>query len=263
MFGWKDLNEFDFNVITLFEKVQLEWLYEWKNREQLGILMNHYPSVSWYMKHKAPNLKEAFDELEQTYKEISSNQPIKEIEKAFLLSLEDWIIYVTEPDCYDKLSFNKWDDQELLSITDFQDKVVVDIGSGTGSQLFRIAPHAKEVYAVEPIGHLRTYLKDKAKKLGFDNCYVMDGVMLDIPFPNEFADIVVSGHVFGDHPLEELKEIFRAVKVGGYAILMPGNNDVDNDAHQVLLEDNWSWDRFLEPGPDAGYGWKRKYWKKK
>lgn len=263
MFGWKDLSKVDFQVVTLLEAEQLAWLYRWKDKESMGILMNHYPTVSYFLKEKNPALKEQFTALEEKYKDVPLRKPIKEIERAFVESLEDWIIYAIDPDSYDRLSFNRWDDEELLSIVDFQDKVVMDVGSGTGSQLFRIAPLAKIVYSVEPVGNLRRYLKDKAKKLGYKNCFFVDGTITSIPFPDDFVDVIVSGHVVGDDLKEELEEYLRVVKPGGTAIFMPGNNDVDNDLHAILVDEGWNWDRFLEPGPDAGYGWKRKYWKQK
>jgi SAM-dependent methyltransferase len=261
MYGWKNLDEYDFRVVLLLESKQLEWMLEWKDQKSIGLLMNHYPTVAWYLKNKAPKLKKRFEELEDKYKTIDNQLTLKEIERAFIDSLEDWLIYVIDPDAYDRLSFNQWADNEMLDLISFSGKIVLDIGSGTGSQLFRIAPYAKTCFSVEPVEYLRQYLREKAQKSLYNNVFVSDGLITELPFPDDMFDVVVSGHVFGDYPKEELAEMTRVVKDHGMIILMPGNHDEDNHRHQFLTESGFLWDRFLEPGPDKGHGWKRKYWK--
>ncbi len=261
MLGWKDLSNYDFYVVTLLESIQIEWMLRYKDTQALGVLLHHYPKVSWVLKQKAPQLKTTLEELEQTHQELPENTTLRALEQAFIQSLEDWVIYVTDPNIYDQLSFNQWDDDELLSLTDFTNKTVIDVGSGTGSQLFRMAPKAKYVYAVEPIGHLRRFIKAKATEKGYDNIYITDGLLTEIPFHDSFADITVTGHVFGDAKEEELNELTRVTKPGGMIILMPGNNDEDNDTHQFLIENGFAYGRFLEPGPSPSHGYKRKYWK--
>ena len=67
----------------------------------------------------------------------------------------------------------------------------------------------------------------------------------------------MGGHVFGDNPEAEHAEMVRVVKVGGMVILCPGNNDKDEGQHQFLIDQDFEWSRFEEPGD----GFKRKYWK--
>ena len=256
MLGWKDVSNYKFTVITLFEAIQLEWLINWKNHDEISVLMRQYPDVAWYMKHKAPHLKDEFEKIEKIETDLAYTE---DLEKKFVSSLEDWIIYVTDPDCYDRQDHNKWDTNELLSIIDFTDKTVIDIGSGTGSQVFRVAALAKTVFAVEPVGNLRAYIKNKAKKLGFDNVYPVDGIMTELPYPDDFCDVVMAGHVFGDYIEDELKEMKRVVKQDGMIILIPGNNDEDNDTHKFLINNGFEYSSFLEPRD----GMKRKYWKVK
>jgi len=260
MNNWKDVSDLDFRVVLLFEEIQLHWLLEFKNKQQLGLLLNAYPDVSWYIQHKAPDIARRVTQIANQYNQTLSLEDIKQMEREFVASMMDWVIYVTDPDAYDRLSFNKWDTNELLDITPFENKLVIDVGSGTGSQAFRVAPLAQTVFCVEPVANLRTYLRKKAEHKGVTNIHVVDGLIEAIPFPDNFADIVMGGHVFGDHPDTEFKEMLRVVKPGGTLIFMPGNNDVDNDVHRFLMNKGMNWDRFLEPGPDYGHGWKRKYW---
>ncbi|QVK21391.1 class I SAM-dependent methyltransferase [Mycoplasmatota bacterium] len=251
------------NALLLLENVQLKWLAKFKDEKQLSIILKTSPHILWFMKNKCPEIAELLDNVLLKYKndKILIGEELRKIEIAFLESLEDWIIYVTEPEAYDKQSFNRWDDNELLELIDFSNKTVLDIGAGTGSQTFRIAPLAKTVFAVEPIGNLREYIKNKSKQSGLENIYTIDGLITDIPFPENFADVLVTGHVFGDEPIKEYNEMNRVVKPGGMLILIPGNIDRDNDTHNYLLSKGFSWSSFEEPGPDFGSGWRRKYWK--
>jgi ubiquinone/menaquinone biosynthesis C-methylase UbiE len=72
---------------------------------------------------------------------------------------------------------------------------------------------------------MREYLREKKKRLGLENVYVVDGTIEDIPFQDEFFDIVMSGHVVGDNYETELKEMTRVTKPGGYIIDCPGEDD--------------------------------------
>lgn len=107
--------------------------------------------------------------------------------------------------------------------------------------------------------YLRNYLREKTRREGFDNVYALDGLITAIPFELCFADLVISRHVFGDHPAEEDAELMRVCKPGGMVILHPGWNDTDDEPHAYLVERGYAWAGFMEPGS----GWKRKYWKKK
>ncbi len=261
MLGWTTFEKYDVNIITLLEEIQIEWLIEFISEKQthdLSIILNHYPHILWFLENKAPSTKDSLHIIKD--KQTKTDEDIRTVVQRFLPTIEDWLIYITDPSIYDNLSFNKWDTNELLSITDFKDKTVIDIGAGTGSQTFRMAPIAKTVYAVEPIGNNRKYIRTKCKNESIKNVYVVDGLLEEIPFEDSFADIVVGGHVFGDHPEEEFTELMRVVKPGGTMILMPGNNDVDNNTHTFLINKRCSWGAFLEPGPDSSSGMKRKYW---
>ncbi len=258
LLGWKDLSDLPFCVLTLLEEVQLSWLPNLGQRRELAITLRANPNVAWFIRHKCPSLTHWLDELftEFAHERAPSPAELHQLEQAVISSMEDWIVYVTEPEAYDRQQFNQWDDQELLGLTNFAGKVVLDIGAGTGSQTFRVAPHARTVFAVEPIGNLRKFLRERAKERGLDNVYVVDGLITRIPFPNGFADILVGGHVFGDEMPEELAEMRRVVRPGGLIILCPGNNDNDGPEHQWLLKQGFAWSRFLEPDTH----WVRKHW---
>lgn len=264
MLNWKkDIAEQPIETMLLFEKRQLLYLSGYNLRDELAAVFNAKPYIEWFIRNKAPELNEWLDLLKDEFAHMSvpTGNELRNIESKIMCSLEDWVIYVTEPDDYDNQPFVAWDENELTGITDFNGKIVVDIGSGTGKQAFAAAKFAKYVYCVEPVGNLRSYLKEKAKRNSFNNVFVTDGLLEDIPFHDGFTDIATCGHVFGDMPKEQISELERIVKPAGTVILCPGNIDSDNKMHTFLLNRGYSFSSFLEPGEGTGSGWKRKYWK--
>ena len=137
--------------------------------------------------------------------------------------------------------------------------MVIDVGAGTGRLAFVAADVAQAVYAVEPVANLRYFMQEKAAQLKKHNVYTLDGLITKLPFHDGFADITMSGHVFGDDREAELAELMRVTRPAGMIILCPGNGDFDNPRHQYLVDNGFAWSRFEEPGD----GIKRKYWKQK
>jgi SAM-dependent methyltransferase len=258
--GWIDVSNLSFNSLLLFESVQLSWMPGWQPERELAIALRANPAVDWYLRHKCPQISPWLDKVAAALPADLAATPaeIRQAELAVLQRLQDWLVYALDPASYDAQPFLAWDDQELLSLVDFRGKVVIDVGAGTGRLAFTAAPLAQVVYALEPVANIRAYLQQKARRLDLTNVYPADGLITAIPFPDGFADVVVSGHVYGDDPAGEYAEMRRVTRPGGMIILCPGNSDVDNDAHKFLVEEGFAWSRFEEPRD----GWKRKYWKR-
>ena len=88
----------------------------------------------------------------------------------------------------------------MTTLVDFTGKVVIDVGAGTGRLALIAAPAAKTIFAVEPVANLRAFLKAKARNQGRKNVFPVDGLITDIPFPEDFADVTMAGHAFEDEP---------------------------------------------------------------
>jgi SAM-dependent methyltransferase len=257
--NWIDVSDLSFNVLLLLEREQLAWLPGWLPEPELAVALQANPAVEWYLRHKNPALNPWMDQVMDTF--VSSSQcedGVRAAEETILRSINDLVVYAVDPQIYANQSFLGWNSTELSELTDFRGKTVVDVGSGTGRLAFVAAEEsAHAVFAVEPVGNLRVFIKEQARKRGLQNVYTMDGLITDLPFPDDFIDIVMGGHVFGDHPEAEHAEMVRVVKPGGMIILCPGNNDTDEGWHQFLVDRGFKWSRFEEPGD----GFKRKYWK--
>ena len=257
--NWMDTKNLSFNNLLLLERVQISWLegLPAEAMPAMATALKANPTVAWYLNHKCPPISPWLNKLNALADPDNKPETIYAAEQQVLKTINDWLVYVVEPHIYDNQPFLEWDDQELTSPVDFEGKIVLDIGSGTGRLAFLAAQNAFAVYPVEPVANLRLYIKEKAKDLGFNNVYPVDGLITDIPFHDNFADITMGGHVFGDNPENELLELERVTRPDGIAILCPGNNDKDNQAHHLLVDNGYHWSRFEEPED----GTKRKYWK--
>jgi SAM-dependent methyltransferase len=256
--NWIDVSDLSFNTLLLLERDQLAWLPGWLPEPELGTALHANPAVEWYLRHKNPKLGAWVDTVLSQAIPDASAVDLRAAEEAVLKSMNDLVCYAVAPERYENQPFLAWDSAELSGLVDFQGKTVVDIGAGTGRLSFVAAQEgALGVFAVEPVGNLRVFIKEKARLLALKNVFTMDGLITDLPFPDNFIDIVMGGHVFGDDLEAEHTEMLRVAKPGGMIILCPGNHDTDNSRHAFLVEQGFIWSRFEEPGD----GIKRKYWK--
>lgn len=258
--NWMDVSGLSFKTLLLLERVQLSWLPGWGIDGPLGVALRASPAVEWYMRHKCPDLNPWLDGVMAAARArpAAGARATRQAEVAVLKALTDLVVYAVSPEVYDAQPFLRWDNRELLDLTDFRGTTVIDVGAGTGRLALAAAPLARTVYAVEPVANLRRYVVHKARAVQLGNVFAADGLITAIPFPDGFADVTMGGHVFGDDPEAEYAEMARVTRPGGTIILCPGNNDVDNAVHGFLVGRGFAWARFEEPGD----GWKRKYWKR-
>lgn len=256
---WIDVTDLSFNTILLLERIQLSWFPGWVPEAELAVALRGNPTVEWYLRHKCPEISAWLDTVIAENIDNPSPSPdrIRQAEMKILNTINDLVVYMVDPNIYDAQPFMRWDSDELRSLADFSGKTVIDIGSGTGRLAFVAAENAFVVFAVEPVGNLRLYIKQKAQAQNIRNVYPVDGLITDLPFPDDFADITMGGHVFGDTPEESYHEMLRVTKPGGMIILCPGTSMPEVKAHEFLVAQGFKWSTFEEPQ----YGIKRKYWK--
>jgi SAM-dependent methyltransferase len=256
---WLDVSELSFNVLLLLERFQLEKFPGWVPQDELAIALQANPTIAWYLQHKCPEIQDWLIEvMDMTKKDAQHDaQRVRQAEEAIMREINDLLIYVVDPLLYDQQPFLAWDSKELTDLADFHGKTVIDVGSGTGRLAIAVAPMAATVFAVEPVGNLRYYIQSKAHRWGLDNVFSVDGFITALPFPDFFADVIMGGHVFGDHPQMEYQEMKRVTRPGGMIILCPGTSHSETRAHEYLLSQDFSWAQFVEPENNPV----RKYWK--
>ena len=255
---WIDVKGLSFNTLLLLEREQLVWLPGWLPENELATALKANPAVEWYLRNKNHELDEWIEVVMGKASQNASKEEIRRCEETILRSINDWVCYVVDPEIYESQPFLFWDSTELYSLVNFTGKTVIDVGAGTGRLAFTAAEEgAQYVFAVEPVNNLRVFIKEKARDKGVKNIYPMSGLITDLPFPDDFVDVAMGGHVFGDNPENEYQEMVRVVKPGGMVILCPGNSDKDDEKHEFFVCQGFQWSRFEEPGD----GIKRKYWK--
>jgi SAM-dependent methyltransferase len=256
---WMDVTNLSFNTLLLLERIQLTWFPGWVPEPEMAVSIHANPVIEWYIRNKCPELNSWLDRLLEVNKNklLNSQDEIRQSEETILKGINDLVVYVVNPEVYDAQPFLDWDDLELTSLVDLTGKRVIDVGAGTGRLTFIAAKKAYVVYAVDPVANLRLFIKNKAREERLSNVFPIDGLIEDIPFEDNFADVTMGGHVFGEYLDEEYCELMRVTKQGGIIILCPGNVDKDDEKHSFLIEKDFSWSVFEEPGA----GKVRKYWK--
>jgi len=108
---------------------------------------------------------------------------------------------------------------------------------------FLLSKYVKTVYAVEPIGSFRHFIREKAKKEKVKNLYPIDGFLDLIPLPDNSLDILFTSNAIGWNLEAELIEVERVVKPGGQVINLIRNLEPGtvNPFHDILISEKWKY----------------------
>lgn len=253
--NWIKPEDYSFNSFLLLERFQIALMMKscgWRNNSMewkcsMGIALNANPGVRWYLERRCPECAEIIAKLIAAAPQVTDAQQVREAEIYALGSVEDFTTYTTPEIMADKCDFIRgWDKARLFELADLHGKIVLDVGAGSGRLTFAAAEKAAWVYASEPVGTLREYMRDKIKAEGIKNVRVLDGLLPDLPFPDDIFDIVMSGHVVGDDWEPEIAELTRVCKPGGWLLDCPGDSETDMKPSLELT--NRGWEEFYYVG---------------
>ncbi len=240
---WIEPEEYSFDCMLLMERFQICWMLESLDEEgypAMAAALKANPKVAWYFEKKCPEMAGKVKELLAAAPEDLSPEEIRAAEVCILGGYEDFVIYTT-PECMEeKCDFiYGWHKERLLELCVFHGKTVLDVGSGTGRLAFAAAEQAAFVVASEPVNALREFMRDEIVKRGINNMRVCDGLCDSLPFPDHSFDIVMSGYVVGDRFREEVDELTRITKPGGWLLDVPGDQRRKTRSNEQLLADGW------------------------
>ena len=243
-FNWINPENFSFNCFTLMDRYLLRSICMSSNikfRENFGIALAANPVVAWYCKEKAP---EVYGDIEEMVASAPANITPEAVQAAenFVLDACDWAVVYMYPEVMNKNCsyIYGWDKVRLFELANFDGMLVLDVGAGSGRLTFAAAERAKYVYASEPIDRLREFMRDKIKREDLTNIVVLDGMADWLPFEENFFDIVMFGYVpFGDCHDNQISELMRVIKPGGWLLNCPGEEDRKLDPDKELLKRNW------------------------
>jgi ubiquinone/menaquinone biosynthesis C-methylase UbiE len=111
--------------------------------------------------------------------------------------------------------------KQVHELFDFEAKVVVDAGSGTGRSTFRVAPMANQVYGLELEASMLSVAQRELKKRHLTNVSFLRGDARSMPLKDDAVDIVM-GITLAIYPPEGfrdfVREATRVVRDGGLVV---------------------------------------------
>ena len=191
--NWINPNDYSFNSFLLLERFQIRMMMDscgWRNDDEewkrcMGIALNANPAVKWYLMHRCPECSALVEELVAKAPAVTETDQIRKAEVYTLLSIEDFKIHTTPEHMASNCDYIRgWSKERLFEMADFTGKIVLDVGAGSGRLTFTAAEKAAWVYASEPVGTLREFMRDKINKAP---------KQLDV---NVYDTIIIGGSVY-------------------------------------------------------------------
>ena len=196
-------------------------------------MLRAHPSIDRFLRTKSPAVCRFLDDVKARHGPAVDLSDVANAEDVIVWTIADLLVYNKCPEVYDGLEFHGWDFAEATNITPLEDKVVVDVGAGTGRVALEAATMADIVYAVEPVARLRRFIRERAARNRLGNVYVVHGFCHSIPLPDACADVVITSHALGWRLEDELREFERVATPGGYVIHCPGTAEDPHDKSEV------------------------------
>jgi len=221
--------------LFLLEPHQIARLPQRAPRGELATVLQEYPKLVRFFTVRHPPIEPFLSDL--LHAAPSLEMDLAECEDRLLWELADLIVYQRDPAMYDSTTVSTWSRAALREAEPLEDKVVADVGAGTGQVTFAVAPIAETVFAVEPVTALRAYIRDKAARGGLENVFVMDGLLSAVPLPAGTVDVLLTQRAIGWDLASEIAEIERVVRPGGVALHLTGTPfpPDDDPLHRGLL----------------------------
>lgn len=238
-YHWIKAEDYTMDTVLLFDRWVIRYIMaenRWYNKDTRNYLsdmakaLSRYPYVVTVCKRKAPECTEFLNEVLRVDVSSVSDEEARSAELAILSALETFVVYAY-PEVMDQVNYiRNWNPQLLYRLVDLGEKIVLDVGAGTGRLAFAAARRAKRVYASEPCDVLREYMRDKIRENKFTNIKVLDGEARNLPYEDSTFDVVMSGHVVGDFYDEEIAEMTRVTKNGGVVVCCNGDDELKRTA---------------------------------
>ena len=241
--GWMNPEDYSFDCMLRMERFQIRYILgnpDEAGKKALAMALKANPKVAGLFMSKCPEMAETVKTLTAQASAELTPEEIRTAEVQVIGDYEDFVIYTTPNLMPEKCDFiYGWHKERQFELCGLEGKTVLDVGSGTGRLAFAAAEKAAFVVASEPVDSLREYMRDEIARKGITNMRVCDGMCDSLPFPDNSFDVVMSGHVVGDRFREEVDELTRITKPGGWLLDVPGDQQRETDRNEALIADGW------------------------
>jgi ubiquinone/menaquinone biosynthesis C-methylase UbiE len=108
--------------------------------------------------------------------------------------------------------------EEVVSkVLGIRPSLVLDVGCGTGTTLFRLVGRVKKAWGIDITPGMLREARKKKGKLGMGNVTFLRADAETLPFPDDFFDVAICRYAFHHfpRPRKALSEIARVVRPGG------------------------------------------------
>ncbi len=240
-YNWIKAEDYTMDTILLFDRWVIRYImsedecswYDNGTRSyvtDMAKALSRYPHIIPFCKRKAPECTDFLDKVLQVDTSSVSDREARDAETAILAYQETFVVYAY-PEVMEQVNYiRNWHPETLYGLVNLHGKTVLDVGAGTGRLAFAAAKLARRVYASEPCDMLREYMRDKIRREHITNVKVLDGEVMNLPFEDSTFDVVLAGHVVGDFYNEEIAEMTRVTKNGGFIVCCNGDDEFKREA---------------------------------
>lgn len=236
--------------LYLLEAHQIAGLPGRAPEADLAAVLHAHPDLRLHLETRAPHSAGFLADVLASHGPLTGGA-LDAAEERLLWEIADEIVYQRAPDAYDQVARRDWDPEAIGDIVDVDGAAVIDAGAGTGVVAFSLVARARTVFAVEPVGTLRAYMRAKAARLGIGNLYVLDGTLDAIPLPSGTADLLVTCRAIGWDLPAELTEVERILRPNGFALHLIGQREPapkDDPLHLALTGAGYTADAYRAGG---------------
>jgi ubiquinone/menaquinone biosynthesis C-methylase UbiE len=246
--------------LFLLEQYQIDTLKSRVPEQEFAAVMFAFPHIKSFLKNKHPPFIEYIQKVQGKHSPAKNKKELTEFCDRLLWEIAEMTIYNKYPEIYDTRVTLGWDFKDITSVVSLKDKIVIDAGAGTGRVAFKAVKDASMVFAIEPCTSLRRFIRKKAIKNNITNLFVIGGFLHDIPLPQDYVDVLITSNAIGWKLEDELKEIERIVKPGGYAIHLLSSRNTKDPYKEQLTKPEWQYNYSEYKNKEDTV---RKYWKQR
>ncbi len=216
--------------LLLLERHEVWELLDRAPARELAGVLHADPRLLRFLVTRCPEVEPRVAALLAAFRPVMPHE-VTRCAQAVVWEVADLIAYERAPDLYDQRAAIPFEAAAVDELVPLAGVTAVDVGAGTGRVALGLAPHARQVFAVEPVANLRHHLRARIARDRIPNVLVLDGRLDALPLEDGRIDVLVTCHAVGWNLRAEMAEITRVLRPSGTAIHLfasPTPDDLTN-----------------------------------